>query len=167
MTVMDAIKNGVNELAKVFNSPVAENEDGTAFAFMTPQGLSLIGVSQWYADDGYIGIRWRILIGQITPGFDYREAMKINHAYPESPYGVFIVDGKEILTNVVTYRFLLSWGLDSIERTIKIRFGGALSVHLALKGILPIHSEFLVNILEKEGFDRLLSIHEKKSAWVK
>ncbi len=92
--------------------------------------------------------------------------MQINHANPETPYGIIVVGGKEILTIADTHRFLLSWSTDRIQQTIKIRFGGAFTTPLYLKGVIPVHDEFLLDVLNKVGFDRLLCIQGKK-AWIK
>ena len=158
MTLKEAIRNGVHQIADIAQSTVLETDDGADFAFLTPSGLCLIGVTHWKQDSYYIDIRWRVLIGEITSSFDFRVAMQANHSYPETPYGMTVLDGKEILTITDTYRFLVSWGPEEIQNIVVSRFGGAFSVPLALPGVNSLPSEFFSNVLQKYDLNRLLGV---------
>jgi len=83
---------GVEEIIKAlqlhFPWPVG-NEDSTVFSFRTPEGLCLIGISEWFEGEASLDIRWRVFLGEITHEFDYRKIMRLNNDYPETPYGIF------------------------------------------------------------------------------
>lgn len=80
---------------------------------------------------------------------------------------MIIFNNTKILTITDTYRFPLQWSPEYIHETILMRFGGALSTPVTLKGVKPLTIEFFVNILEKLGINRLLTINEaKKGTWV-
>lgn len=157
MTQLDALKKAVHTIASAADSPVASNEAGTVFAFPTPQGLCLIGVTALSKEEGYVDIRLRVFIGVVTAGFSAQQALHLNHTFPDTPYGVAELGEHEVLTITDTYRFLTSWSPEKTESIVRVRFGGAFLAPLALPGIAPIPDDLTAALLS-EGFDRLLGI---------
>ena len=156
MTLQDTIRNAVHQLVEISESDVFTSKDGTAFAFPTHTGLCLIGITHWKEGGDYVDIRWRVLIGEVSSSFDFRTAMGENHRCPDTPYGITLLNGKDVLTITDTYRFLLSWGLEEIQNIIKVRFGGGLATPVALPGAKPISEEFFVDAVRKYGLRGLL-----------
>jgi len=156
MTLQEAVRNAVSQLASVSQSDVFTTKEGTSFAFLTPTGLCLIGITRWKEGSDYVDIRWRVFIGEISSSFDFRTAMGENHRCPDTPYGVTLLNGKDILTITDTYRFLLSWGPEEIQNIIKVRFGGGLATPVALPGVEPVSEEFFVHAMRKHGVSELL-----------
>jgi hypothetical protein len=140
-----------------------ENDEGDAFAFPTPFGLCLVGLSRWSRDYHYIDIRWRVLIGEMSHSFDPRSALKANHGCPEVPYGIASLDEKDILTITDTLRVFELWGAEEIGEIVRLRFGGALAVPFVLPGVTPASVDQCMAWLSKHGFKKLLSIQESSA----
>lgn len=157
ITIEEAVEAGVLEIAKAARTSVLRNKEKTAYGFFTPAGYCLIGYITKRIDNGYFDLRWRVFIGEVTPSFSYEQALKINHGYPETPYGIEDLSGHQLLTITDNYRFLVSWGVEEIQEIVKARFGGAFTAPFALPGIKPLSEQFFQQALQDHGFDRFLS----------
>lgn len=156
MTLQEAVGNAVRQLANVSRSEVFATKEGTSFAFLTPVGLCLIGITRWKEGSDYVDIRWRVLIGEITPSFNLMTLLKRNHLFPDTPYGLVSLGGKQILSITDTYRFLLSWGSEEIQNIMVGRFGGAFAIPLAPPGVRPISDAFFSEVMQQYGLSKLL-----------
>jgi hypothetical protein len=158
MTVREAVGGGIRDIVEIGRFTLLWTDEDTGFAFMTERGLCLLGVSDWEEQEGYVDIRWRVLMGEVTETFDVMSAMKANNKYSETPYGIAVLQGKTVLTITDTYRFLISWGPARIKKLIYLRFGGSFLTKFVPEGLRSMPQSWHKELLDSIGFGPLLGI---------
>ena len=122
---LEAFYTGVNSIATDHNSKCTPSKTGYELAFMTQFGLCLIGIREWFEEEGYFDAVWRVFLGEISNNTNILDILGLNYSDPDTPFGIALLNDKYILTNYDRYRFLFDWGPARIARLIYIRFGGA------------------------------------------
>ncbi|MCW5896350.1 MAG: hypothetical protein KIT50_12180 [Bacteroidetes bacterium] len=157
-TINEVFRSAVYQLANINKSAVFEDSDGKGYAFLTPMGLCVLGVVDLDTQYGYVDIRQRVLMGELTPSFDLKKALRENHQFPEWTYGIGLIDGQtEVVSFTGTYRFIFALGLQSIQEGILIRFGETFAVPLLREGLKPIPGSVFTGQLKKYGANKLLT----------
>ena len=155
-TIQKAFLTGIETIAGIIDTKVIRYDDPNYYSFLIPGGLCIMGIHQIGSKKDYVDIRWRVLIGEVTPEFDINNALVSNFEMPETCYSIFKLDGKKILVMTDIYRFLISWGAQEIVSIMKLRFGGAFSFPFAPPTISALSGDLIETILTKYQPKRLL-----------
>ncbi len=156
MTLYELIEESVFSISKKLNCPFTGLEPEKGFILYTNYGLCLIGYSDTYAEERYFDVRWRIYLGEATDSFNMKKALQANHKFPDSPYGLVTLEGRDIISNTDTYRFLFEWSGDKIHNIILARFGSAFIPPLMPSGVQKLSDDFYRGLVQKYGFNGLL-----------
>ena len=157
MRIKDVFKKGVLIVAAASKSPVFEGDDGCNFAFPTPfNGLCLLGIGQIGAKLDYMDIRCKLLMGEATSSLNLYDALRSNEAFPESSFGLAVIEGRNIFTMNSDYRFLLSWAADEIQDVMRLRF--IFPVSMVPAGVRPLPSSFFSGLVDRYDLVDLLGL---------
>lgn len=156
-TIEDIFARGVQQIADELQVSVLQANNKRGCAFITSSGLCVMGIIWVDPELASADIRWRVFIGELTPSFDFLGPMRANHDNPDTPYGIVTIDGKSILTISDTFTFAFSLGLETIQRGIFLRWGGAFDAPFLTKGTLPLSQDFVSALLKNKSIPALLS----------
>lgn len=165
MNIKEIVNDGVFRFAEILKNPVMYNQTYTMFAFKAEElGFCLVGLTQIGSDLEYFDLKCRFFLGKInSEELNPYNTLQINNDTNDAKYGIAVLEKNYFLTATDQYRLLTSWGKQEIIDAIRMRFGGYLAVpkpFLIIPGIMDYNYELYLILLERYGFDKLLSIND-------